>query len=124
MMDTDQETKIKPTERCDWRSFLAASDETSAETIKAFDHYFSRYAAINSPCPGCGRNVFGSGDLAEALTATFRWGIVHGEGHCCNCGWPATLYHFIKNEAGEEIATLRNIGLVYHPDVVSKRGAG
>lgn len=110
-----------PVEHCDWRAFLTASDETPAEVIEALDEHFRPYAALGSLCPGCGSKVFGGGDLIDVLMTTFRWGIVHGEGHCCNCGWPATLYHFIKGSDGKEIATLRNVGLVYHPDFVAQR---
>ena len=107
-------------EHCDWRAFLTTTDETPTGTIKALDDYFRQYAALGSPCPGCGSKVFGS-NFAESLLATFRWGLVHGEGACCKCGWPATLYHFIKDSESKEIGVLRNVGLVYHPDFVTRR---
>jgi hypothetical protein len=52
---------------------------------------------------------------------TFTWGLAHGEGHCYKCGWPARLYHFIKDETGKETRIVRL--LQYHPSVISLRGS-
>ncbi len=43
---------------------------------------------------------------------TFTWGLAHGSGYCVTCGWPARLYHFIKDEAKEKRIVLL---LQYHP---------
>lgn len=52
-------------------------------------------------------------------TGTFTWGLTHGEGHCYKCGWPARLYHFVKDAAGGEECIVRL--LQYHPDGISLR---
>lgn len=41
------------------------------------------------------------------------WGIQHGIAHCTNCGMEVRMYHFPKNEQGEEVRFER--GLQYHP---------
>jgi hypothetical protein len=55
--------------------------------------------------------------LCCGKTATFTWGLVHGEGHCYDCGWPARLYHFVKDAEGKETRVVRL--LQYHPDEIS-----
>jgi hypothetical protein len=52
---------------------------------------------------------------------SFEWGLVHGEGRCAECGWPATLYHFIKDRNGNDLATIRGVLLQYHPDSIEIR---
>lgn len=47
---------------------------------------------------------------------TFTWGLTHGEGHCYKCGWPARLYHFFKDSAGNSKRIVRL--LQYHPDQI------
>lgn len=57
--------------------------------------------------------------LACHETHTFRWGLTHGTGHCNHCGWPATLYHFIKDRNGADLVTIRGVLLQAHPDDIS-----
>ena len=45
----------------------------------------------------------------------FEWGLVHGEGHCRFCRWPARVHHFIKDASGKDLISARNIVLQYHP---------
>lgn len=52
-------------------------------------------------------------------SGTFTWGLVHGEGHCAECGWPARLYHFVKGTDGNETRIVRL--LQYHPDGIRLR---
>lgn len=121
VMTMTTETTI---ERCNWRDFIEAGDDTPADVLKALDEHFRHYAKSGTPCPGCGATLFvGADDFVGMLTATFRWGIVHGEGNCSNCGWPATVHHSIRDADGEELIFLRNYGLAAHPDFVEKRGA-
>jgi hypothetical protein len=47
---------------------------------------------------------------------TFTWGLTHGEGHCTECGWPARLYHFIKDESGNETRVVKLLQV--HPDAI------
>lgn len=56
----------------------------------------------------------------SALGVAYRWGLVHGEGTCSGCGWPARGIHYIKREDGTELCTLRNLFLPYHPDQVER----
>lgn len=94
------------------------TDEASPEFIADLTAYLSRYAAPardedgkpkeGHPCLRCGRGGF-------------EWGLAHGHGHCRNCGWPATLYHFIKDRNGEDLLTIRNVLLQVHPDNVEIR---
>ena len=57
--------------------------------------------------------------LSCRKAGTFTWGLVHGEGHCYKCGWPARLYHFVKDADGEDARVVRL--LQYHPDSISLR---
>jgi hypothetical protein len=100
-----------------------------AETVEDVREYLKSFARFprdeegkfikGNPCIGCGENM--AGGLAEQLLARggFTWGLAHGHGHCRNCGWPATLYHFIKDRHGKDLCTVRGILLQAHPDTVS-----
>jgi hypothetical protein len=55
------------------------------------------------PCVLCKRD----------LNDTFRWGLAHGEGFCSVCNYPTRLYHFVKDDTGEESRIVRP--LQYHP---------
>lgn len=114
--------------KLDWRTFMTAADDTPPSTIKALDDYFSHFAAVeikddkqgkpqiqDQACIGCGESLTGF------LRGTWRWGIAHGVGECSKCGWPSHGHHFIKDEAGEEVLTLRNFILQVHPDFVERR---
>ena len=84
--------------------------QVSAEFRKTLDEHFSHYCKTNPEheCVKCGtRN-------------SFTWGYTHGHGSCSKCGWPATAYHFVKDETGTEhrIVTVLDV----HPDdVVTRR---
>jgi hypothetical protein len=85
---------------------VAFNDDISA--------YLKRFAKPENlrdrHCVGCGEHMGG-----------FVWGLVHGHGHCRNCGWPATPYHFIKDRDGKDLATVRGVLLQVHPNEVSVR---
>lgn len=113
-LNTKPHSEADAPDHCDWRDFIKVGDDTPEYFIKALDKYFQSFAAPDSDCPGCGA------DLTHMLFGTFRWGLVHGHGNCQTCGWPAVAHHFIRDEAGEEVATLRNFVLAAHPDFVKK----
>ena len=77
-------------------------DGFPAEYLKAFAP-----PSEDSACLACGKRD------------TFTWGILHGEGYCYECGWPARLYHFIKGDDGKETRIVRL--LQYHPEGISLR---
>jgi len=52
-------------------------------------------------CPNCG-----SRDV--------DWGIVHGQAHCMNCGYPCRVYHYFR-EPGKDSDTRVVQVLWYHP---------
>jgi hypothetical protein len=109
---------------------IGATWEDGADPLLREDveGYLSHFAAIkrdekgeiikNNPCLRCHEAL--SGDLTTQLFGRggFTWGLAHGSGFCKNCGWPATLYHFIKDRNGEDIVTIRHVVLQIHPDDV------
>lgn len=120
----------------DWRDLISVAADTPAETLRALDNYFAPFArpegeridgrfkyGERQPCIKCDAPMVGN--LVDQFigSAGFTWGLVHGEGHCRKCGWPARLYHFIKDENGADMVTIRNLLLQYHPDFVSHKPA-
>ena len=61
---------------------------------------------VDDKCLNCGRALMG-------LLGSFTWGIIHGEGVCSHCGWPARAYHYYEVD-GEERSF--QAVLQYHPD--------
>jgi hypothetical protein len=106
---------------CDWRTFMSATDDTPAETLKKLDDYFPRFVQPTIKGDG-GKKIFepqkciGCGDELTGFFGTLRWGIAHGEAECGKCGWPVRGHHFISDEI-----TMRNVFLQYHPDFVERR---
>lgn len=119
-------------EHLDWRTVMSANAETSPNTIKALDKYFNHFVALElkdvdgkpeiqpQKCVGCQEELTG---FKSALFGKggFEWGITHGRGHCRNCGWPAFGHHFIKDEDGKDVVTIRNVILQVHPDFVDRK---
>lgn len=85
--------------------------------------YFSSFAApVRSRgdvlCFHCGEVLYGS-ILSQLLSpGGFRWGLVHGEGNCAKCGWPARGHHYPKREDGSDLIQLRDFPLQYMPEFV------
>lgn len=113
-------------------SILAsAKDGCNPEVIEDISAYLRDFAdpqrdgdgkvKKGHPCLRCGQSL--AGDLADQLLSRggFRWGLAHGHGQCGWCGWPATLYHFIKDRSGEDLMTIRHIVLQVHPDLIEIR---
>lgn len=55
----------------------------TADEVKSYRQVW----LMKSICPKCGSNLGG-------LFGTFEWGIVHGCGHCSECGTSFQLYHY------------------------------
>jgi hypothetical protein len=95
-------TTVKYAELEDLRlEITKGADTTLAEDVRAYLRHFAQHPRdvdgkfiSGHPCIGCGENLGGS--LTDQLLTLggFEWGLVHGQGHCRNCGWPATLYPF------------------------------
>lgn len=81
--------------------------------------YLTHYAAPKKDANG--KNLPGQPCIACDATHSFTWGIEHGHGHCTQCTWPGTLYHFIHNKDGEEVMVIRGTLLWAHPEKVSVR---
>jgi len=109
---------------------ITAQDDAHPELLEDLDAYFRHFAAPKTddagkpieghPCLVCDEMLNG-GLIGLFGKGGFEWGIVHGRGHCRNCGWLATAYHFIKDRHGKELATLRNMILQDHPDDIEIR---
>lgn len=116
------EEQARNWKRLDWRWLLKVSGDVSEETIEALDSYFELFAQPaldkqgepdeNTPCLNCGAPLGG-------IFGVFRWGLVHGEGVCAECGWPARAIHQPKLPSGEIVCSLPFVVLQYHPDFVS-----
>jgi len=86
-------------------------DTADPQEVEAITEHFNNSDIFAEPneddiglCLCCGAQQLGF------LTGRFTWGIVHGEGFCGNCGWPARLYHYIDTH--QRITLL----LQYHPN--------
>lgn len=117
----------------DWRTLMKASDDMPEQSLKALDKYFNQFVAVPlkasetggkpetlaQKCVGCGETLTGF----EAMFGRggFQWGIIHGQGHCAKCKWPAFGHHFIKDDEGNDVVTLHNLVLQVHPDFVDHR---
>jgi hypothetical protein len=112
--------------KLDWRTFSRVMPQATAEDIAVIDEYFSHFVALeiietdgvpvisNQKCVNCDETL-------DGLFGTFQWGIVHGQGMCGACHWPAYGHHFIKDGDGREIASIRNFILQVHPEHVTKK---
>ena len=62
---------------------------------------------VDDKCLNCRRILVGF------LLGSFTWGIIHGEGMCSYCGWPARAYHYyeVNGERQRFEAVLQ-----YHPE--------
>lgn len=113
-----------------WREMLNAPADGSWDAI--LDAYFEPFAMPpmtmtesgrpsvgKHPCLKCGCPLHA--ELTDQLFGYggFEWGLVHGEGRCVKCRWPARKYHFIKGPGGEEQRI--DFILQYHPDCVTQR---
>ena len=120
-------------EKMDFRTVMSVADDAPAKMVEAIDSYFSQFVQLKGeredgkfvideqPCVKCGEGL--NPGLSGALFGKggFEWGLVHGHGHCRNCGWPAVAHHFVKDADGKEVMTLQNVILQVHPDFVKTK---
>lgn len=110
--------------RCDWRTFLGVSNPTcpccepdaaALEGLRPLDEYF-RHFLPPGPCVCCGAKQVGG--IVESLLGTtkFTWGMVHGEGFCADCKYPARAYH-------RDVGPIKFLPMIlqYHPDELTTR---
>lgn len=101
------------------------NDGADPKHIEDLDAYLRHFAAPKygadgkvaegHPCLHCEEPLAG-GLMSLLGRGGFEWGLVHGQGHCRNCGWPATAYHFVKDRDGAELLSFRNVILQAHPN--------
>jgi len=78
------------------------------ETLMTCDNYLKDFLPPeHKNCIACGTSLGG-------ILGSFQYDLIHGEGHCSNCGYPARANHYIKDTNGKEIMNL-NLILQYHP---------
>lgn len=90
--------------------------EDGAKMMAELDAYLAHFVELGERDPAwksrlcicCGATLTG------LLTGSFRWGLAHGEGNCCVCGYPARAIHRIDG-----VGTLSTLVLQYHPDELS-----
>ena len=75
--------QAKALPHCAWTDLLTVKEggEIAEADRVAFTDYFAHFLPPRKDCVGCGARLAGS-DIIDALSATFEWGLVNGEGHC------------------------------------------
>lgn len=115
-------------ERMKASEIVTMGDNTPDDLRAAIESYFHIFAspqkneAGKTVCLKC-REPFDGFLSAFGAAVAHEWGMAHGEARCTSCGWPSRGMHYIKDAKGDEIATLRNVFLQYHPDEVTERDA-
>lgn len=103
--------KARSLPHCTGRDMLKAGDggdPAEAERLmKIADDYFHAFLAPGqSP-----RKCVCCGGVLTGLFGSFMWGLMHGEGQCSECGYPARAIHTI-----DSIGKISGFVLQYHPD--------
>jgi len=99
---------------------ISGKDEQIGRRI--FDKYFSIFVCPKSADSGNGSELLGSQKCVacdsrlDGMLGMFQWGLAHGEGNCCECGYLSRAIHQIKDENGDDFARLGFTILQYHPD--------
>lgn len=89
-----------------------AGAEADQELVR-WDTYFAGFAKLtDAKCLCCGTSLRCYLDMG--LFGGFRWGMVHGEGHCAHCDYPMRGHHSVDG-----LGTIRNLFLAYHPSTLS-----
>lgn len=100
---------------------LKIGDDTPKEYVEDLDAYFEPFVSETNSCINCGAAMDGF-KQALGLAEAYQWGLRHGEANCSGCGWPARGMHYIKDRNGDDLLTIRNVFLPYHPDGVTSKG--
>ncbi|MFH1569121.1 MAG: hypothetical protein ABIL09_14095, partial [Gemmatimonadota bacterium] len=103
---TLEELRAASVPHCTFDAIIKVRDGEIADADKrAIDEYLYRFAdPAGGKCVSCG-------EVLGGVLGTFEFGIIHGEGRCGECGWPARAVH---RDVGI-IACFEAI-LQYHPD--------
>lgn len=92
------------------------ADPEVVEDLTKYLHCFaSPGKEEGQPCIRCSKKLRGTFTDQMLGLAGFEWGLIHGHGRCSHCGWPAVLYHFVKDRHGKELLTFRHVLLQFHP---------
>lgn len=111
--------------RMSWRDVLTVKEGEALPEAdeKALTEYFAHFVKTeDGKCVCCGERQGGGFDeaikgmLGISGGSRFTWGIVHGEGFCSACKWPARAYHFDVGPIKRFEAILQ-----YHPDELNAR---
>ena len=99
---------------------LSGGDKDMARGI--LDAYFAsfvcpKFTECENGSPASGSHLcVKCGERIDGIIGTFQWGLAHGEGQCCKCGYPMRGHHYIKDQDGEDFINLTLYILQYHPD--------
>jgi len=94
--------------------------------VAAINKYLEVFAEPISSGDNSGSMIFGSvrclrcGSMLDGAFGTFKWGMVHGEGFCSECSWPARAYHVPEDDDGKIFDQPLQRILQYHPDGLVK----
>jgi len=110
---------------CTVDDLMSISGKDAQPVIDAINEYLQAFAKPircegdglimgRFSCLKCGKRLTGA-------CGTFTWGLVHGEGHCSECGWPARAYHRPTDDEGEIFVGPLDFILQYHPDALQPR---
>lgn len=96
--------------------YFAKDADAGAEAdqeLARWDAYFAGFAKLtDARCLCCGTSL--RCYLGMGLFGGFKWGAVHGEGHCAHCQYPMRGHHRVDG-----LGVIRNLFLSYHPSVLS-----
>jgi len=106
---------------------IDVSGKDEVEGRRIMDKYFRSFVCPKftecengSPASGSHKCV-ACGERIDGIIGTFQWGLAHGEGHCCKCGYLMRGMHYIKDDQGEEFMNLTRYILQWHPDELHRK---
>ena len=112
-LDALQARDIPCVRAADYFSKKSDADDETDEALARWDDYFAKFAKLtDGQCLCCGTSLRCA--LGLGLFGGFKWGIVHGEGHCARCGYPMRGHHTVDG-----FGSIRNLFLPYHPSELS-----
>ena len=95
----------------------AEAEAEAAQELARWDAYFAQFARIEQGnCICCGQCLaaFSQRGLDLMIGGGFKWGTTHGEGYCRYCLYPMRGHHHV-----DDLGTIRNLFLPYHPSALS-----